>query len=58
MCEIIDKSNANYIKTSTGFSTGGATFDDVKLMSEHIKNKKLKLPAELNRLMTLKNSFH
>ena len=37
MCEIIDKSNANYIKTSTGFSTGGATFDDVKLMSEHIK---------------------
>jgi deoxyribose-phosphate aldolase len=42
MCEIIDKSNANYIKTSTGFSTGGATFDDVKLMSEHIKNKKIK----------------
>ena len=42
MCEIIDKSNANYIKTSTGFSTGGATFDDDKLLSEHIKNKKIK----------------
>ena len=36
MCEIVSKSGAEYIKTSTGFSTGGATFDDVKLMSEHI----------------------
>ena len=36
MCDIVTKSGANYIKTSTGFSSGGATFDDVKLMAEHI----------------------
>lgn len=36
MCEIVTESKADYIKTSTGFSTGGATFEDVKLFSEHI----------------------
>lgn len=36
MCGIVTESGADYIKTSTGFSTGGATFDDVKLMKEHI----------------------
>ena len=43
MCEIVTKAGADYIKTSTGFSTAGATFDDVKLFSEHIgKNVKIK----------------
>lgn len=43
MCEIVSTSNADYIKTSTGFSTDGATFDDVKLFSENITNgKKIK----------------
>ena len=32
----IKASNWDYIKTSTGFGTGGATFDDVKLMKEHV----------------------
>lgn len=36
MCEIVTKSGADYIKTSTGFSTAGATFADVKLFAEHI----------------------
>lgn len=36
MCEIVTQAGADYIKTSTGFSTAGATFDDVKLFSEHI----------------------
>ncbi len=36
MCELVTKAGADYIKTSTGFSTAGATFDDVKLFSEHI----------------------
>lgn len=40
MCEIVSNSNADYIKTSTGFSTSGATFDDIKLFSEHITNNK------------------
>lgn len=35
MCEIVSASGADFIKTSTGFSKGGATFDDVKLMREH-----------------------
>ena len=42
MCEIINNSNADFIKTSTGFSTNGATFDDIKLMKSHIKGKKIK----------------
>lgn len=36
MCEIVSKSGAEYIKTSTGFSTGGATKDDVALMAKHV----------------------
>ena len=36
MCEIVTKAGAEYIKTSTGFSTGGATFADVALMKEHV----------------------
>jgi deoxyribose-phosphate aldolase len=36
MCEIVTESGADYIKTSTGFSTGGATFADVALFAEHI----------------------
>lgn len=36
MCEIVTKAGADYIKTSTGFSSAGATFDDVRLFAEHI----------------------
>ena len=36
MCEIVSKSGADFIKTSTGFSTGGATFHDVELFSQHV----------------------
>lgn len=43
MCDIVNNSNADYIKTSTGFSTSGATFDDIKLFSENMNmNKKIK----------------
>ncbi len=43
MCEIVTKAGADYIKTSTGFSTGGATFEDVALMKKHIgENVKVK----------------
>ncbi len=37
MCHIVSRSGADYIKTSTGFSTGGATFDDVKLFAENVE---------------------
>ena len=36
MCEIVTEAGADYIKTSTGFSTGGATFADVRLFRAHI----------------------
>ena len=35
MCRIVSMSGADFIKTSTGFSTGGATYEDVKLFREH-----------------------
>ena len=35
LCEIVGASGAEYIKTSTGFSKGGATREDVKFMREH-----------------------
>lgn len=44
MCEIVSASGADYIKTSTGFSKGGATFDDVKLFADHVE-KHLKIKA-------------
>lgn len=36
MCHAVTAAGADYIKTSTGFSTTGATFEDVRLFSEHI----------------------
>ena len=36
MCEIVSKAGVDYIKTSTGFSTAGATFEDVELFSKHV----------------------
>ena len=43
MCKIVSTSDADYIKTSTGFSTGGATLHDVKLFAANITNgKKIK----------------
>ena len=36
MCEIVTRAGAEYIKTSTGFSTGGATREDVALMRKHV----------------------
>ena len=38
MCKIVSASGADFIKTSTGFSSAGATFDDVKLFSENVEN--------------------
>ncbi len=36
MCQIITEAGADYIKTSTGFSTGNATIEDVALFAKHI----------------------
>lgn len=43
MCSVVSESGADYIKTSTGFSKGGATFDDIRLFkanaAPHLKIK-------------------
>ena len=36
MCSVVSESGADFIKTSTGFASGGATFDDVALLKEHV----------------------
>lgn len=36
LCELVTASGADYIKTSTGFSTGGATREDVALFARHV----------------------
>lgn len=36
MCAIVSEAGADFIKTSTGFGTGGATFDDIALFKEHV----------------------
>ncbi len=35
-CRIVGEAGADFIKTSTGFSTGGATFEDIELMHRHL----------------------
>ena len=43
MCQIVTESRADFIKTSTGFGSGGATFEDVALMKAHMgEGKKIK----------------
>ena len=43
MCQIVTEAGADYIKTSTGFSSGGATFEDIKLFAEYVgENVKIK----------------
>jgi len=44
MCKVVTAAGADYIKTSTGFSSGGATKEDVKLMKENV-GKEVKVKA-------------
>lgn len=51
MCEIVTESGADFIKTSTGFSTGGATFADVELFHKHVgPNVKIKAAGGISSL--------
>lgn len=45
MCEIVKNAGADYIKTSTGFSTGGATFEDIQLFKRELKETNVKIKA-------------
>ncbi len=51
MCKTVTKSNADYIKTSTGFSTAGATPQDIALMKANVgKNIKIKAAGGISSL--------
>lgn len=49
MCQIVTQAGADFIKTSTGFGTGGATLADIKLFKENIgPNVKMKAAGGVN----------
>ena len=51
MCRVVTESGADYIKTSTGFSTAGATFADVALFAKHVgENVKIKAAGGISSL--------
>ncbi len=51
MCEIVSNSNADFIKTSTGFSTAGATKEDIKLFAKYTTNgKKIKAAGGISSI--------
>ncbi|MBR2809473.1 MAG: deoxyribose-phosphate aldolase [Erysipelotrichaceae bacterium] len=58
--KLIMKAKADFVKTSTGFSTGGATFEDVKLLADTVKGQiKIKVaggvrtPEDFDRMIEL-----
>ncbi len=51
MCELVTKSGADFIKTSTGFSTAGATFADIETFAEHVgKNVQIKAAGGISSI--------
>lgn len=51
MCDLVTNAGADYIKTSTGFSKGGATFTDVELFAKHVgPNVKIKAAGGISSL--------
>ena len=51
MCKVVTEAGADFIKTSTGFSTAGATFADVELFAKHVgKDVKIKAAGGISSL--------
>ena len=58
MCKVVSESGADYIKTSTGFSTAGATFDDIKLFAENVSPRvKIKAAGGISSLEDAEKSI-
>jgi deoxyribose-phosphate aldolase len=56
MCKIVTNAGADYIKTSTGFGTAGATLEDVKLFKKHIgPNIKIKAAGGVRNIEDFEN---
>lgn len=54
MCHAVTNANADYIKTSTGFGTGGATMDDIQLFKQYIgQNVKIKASGGVKTLQDM-----
>ena len=59
MCEIVSESGADFIKTSTGFSTGGATPEDIALFAEHVApHVKIKAAGGIRSIADAENFIH
>ena len=51
LCQVVTNAGADYIKTSTGFSTAGATFEDVALFAQHVgKGVKIKAAGGISSI--------
>ena len=55
MCKIVEQSDADFIKTSTGFASGGATPHDVELFAKNISTKKIKAAGGIKSLEDAEN---
>ena len=56
MCEIVTESKADFIKTSTGFGTNGATIEDIKLFKNNIGNNvKIKAAGGIKTIEDMQN---
>ena len=59
LCELVTLAGADYIKTSTGFSTGGATREDVALFKAHIGPEvKIKAAGGIRTLQDAEDFIH
>lgn len=51
MCEIVTESGADFIKTSTGFSSAGAAFEDIEIFAKHVgSNVKIKAAGGISSI--------
>ena len=58
MCKAVTEAGADYIKTSTGFGTAGATLEDIRLFRENIgQDVKMKAAAESRQWLIWKHSW-
>ena len=58
MCEIVSESGADYIKTSTGFSIGGATKEDVALFKKYVSDSvKIKAAGGISSMQDIGSSL-
>ena len=59
LCHVVSQSGADFIKTSTGFGSGGATKNDIRLFSENVsKNVKIKAAGGIKNIAEAQEFLH